>query len=173
MSEAPSPAPQDSAPPSPAPQDSAPQSPAEFAAAIDAARQRLLGFARACPERDWQAAPLDGDPRPVGVVIDHVAHSYVYLANWMREILAGRQVPVSSDLVDALNAEHAQSAAQISPEAAIAHLSASGDAIVALVAGLSPPDLDAGDGRIRRMAQIAIRHADSHRTEIQEALAAR
>jgi hypothetical protein len=180
MSEAPSPGPPPSpvppnpgSPPSPGPQDSAPQSPAEYAAAIDAARQRLLGFARACPERDWQAAPLDGDPRPVGVVIDHVAHSYQYLANWMREILAGHQVPVNSDIVDGLNAEHAQSAAQVSPEAAIAHLNANGDAIVALVAGLSPPDLDTDDGRIRRMAQIAIWHADNHRTEIQEALAAR
>jgi DinB superfamily len=178
MSEAPSPVPPgpgpaESARPESAPQESAPQSPAEYAAAIDAARQRLLGFVRTCPERDWQTAPLDGDPRPVGVVIDHVAHSYAYLANWMREILAGHQVPVNSDIVDGLNAEHAQSAARISPEAAIAHLSANGDAIVALVAGLSPPDLDTDDGRIRRIAQIAIWHADNHRTEIQEALAAR
>jgi hypothetical protein len=169
MSEAPSPG-----SPSPGAQNPGPesQSPAEYAAAIDAARQRLVGFVRACPEGDWRAAPLDGDPRPVGVVIDHVAHSYEYLANWMRQILAGHQVPVTGDIVDGLNAEHAQSAVQVGPEEVIARLSRGGDDIVALVAGLSPPDLDTDGGRIRRMAQIAIRHADGHRTEIQEALAA-
>jgi DinB superfamily len=167
MSETPSPE-----PPSPEPPSPEPQSPAEYAAAIDAARQRLLGFVRTCPEDDWETAPLDGDPRQVGVVLDHVAHSYEYLANWMGERLAGHQVTVSSDIVDGLNAEHAQSAAQVSPQEAIAHLDRSGDAIVKLVGGLSPPDLDADGGRIRRMAQIAIRHADDHRTEIQEALAA-
>jgi hypothetical protein len=43
----------------------------------------------------------------------------------------------------------------------------------ALVAGLSAADLAAGDGRVRRLAQVAIRHADDHRSEIEAALAAR
>jgi hypothetical protein len=172
MSETPSPESRSPQPPSPEPPSAEPQSPAEYAAAIDAARQQLLGFVRTCPEGDWKAAPLDGDPRPVGVVLDHVAHSYEYLASWMREILAGHQVTVSSEIVDGLNAEHAQSAAQVSPQEVIARLDRSGDALITLVAGLSPPDLDADGGRIRRMAQVAIRHADNHRAEIQEALAA-
>jgi len=41
-----------------------------------------------------------------------------------------------------------------------------------LVAGLSPADLAAGDGRVRRLAQIAARHADEHRSDIETALAA-
>jgi hypothetical protein len=49
----------------------------------------------------------------------------------------------------------------------------SGADIAALVAGLSAADLAAGDGRVRRFAQIAIRHADDHRSEIEAALAAR
>ena len=40
------------------------------------------------------------------------------------------------------------------------------------VAGLSADELAAGDGRVRRFAQIAIRHADNHRTDIETALAA-
>ena len=32
-------------------------------------------------------------------------------------------------------------------------------------------DLAAGDGRIRHLAQVAIRHADDHRSEIEAALA--
>jgi hypothetical protein len=49
----------------------------------------------------------------------------------------------------------------------------SGSDIAALVAGLSTADMAAGDGRGRRLAQIAIRHADDHRSEIEAALAAR
>ena len=55
---------------------------------------------------------------------------------------------------------------------AVAHLHRSGDAIIDLVAELRPDDLDAADGRGRRLAQIAIRHADDHRRDIQAALVA-
>jgi hypothetical protein len=53
------------------------------------------------------------------------------------------------------------------------HLRRSGADIAALVAGLSAAGLAAGDGRVRRLAQVAIRHADDHRSEIEAALAAR
>jgi DinB superfamily len=149
-----------------------PQSPAELAVAIDAARQRLIGFAGACSADDWRSAPLDGDPRPVGVVVDHVAHSYEYLGGWMREIVAGRLVTVGPDIVDAYNAAHAEAAGQVSQAEAVGHLHRSGDELIEFVAGLAPADLDAGDGRTRRLAQIAIRHADDHRAEIEAALAA-
>src|ERR1022692_2803614 len=69
---------------------------AEYAAAIAEARQRLIGFIEGCPADDWLASPLDGDPRPVGIVVDHVAHSYEYIENWLRQILAGQAVEVSS-----------------------------------------------------------------------------
>jgi len=75
--------------------------------------------------------------------------------------------------VDALNAEHARVAASVTRGEAAGHLRDSGAAIAALVAGLSAGDLAAGDGRVRRLAQIAIRHADDHRSEIEAALAAR
>jgi hypothetical protein len=53
------------------------------------------------------------------------------------------------------------------------HLRRSGDAISRLFAGLHAADLTAGDGMVRRLAQIAARHADDHRTDIQAALTAR
>ena len=56
-------------------------------------------------------------------------------------------------------------------EAAV-HLRRNGAAISGLVADLSTADLEAGDGRVRRLAQIAIRHADEHRADIETALAA-
>lgn len=147
--------------------------PAACAADIDAARERLIAFVAGCGEEEWRAAPLDGDPRPVAVVVDHVADAYDYLAGWMHQILAGQQVEVNNDVLDALNARHARKAAGVSQADATEHLRRSGAAISELVAGLSAADLAAGDGRVRRLAWIAARHADDHRADIQTALAAR
>ena len=149
------------------------RSPAELAADIDAARERLTGFVASCTDADWRSAPLDGDPRPVGVVVDHVAHAYGYLAGWMRQLVAGQPVEVNGEVVDALNAEHARTAGSVTRAETAGHLRRSGADIAALVAGLSAADLAAGDGRVRRLAQIATRHADDHRSEIEAALAAR
>jgi hypothetical protein len=144
-----------------------------YAAQIDAARDRLIAFATGCSEQDWRAAPLDGDPRPVAVVVDHVADSYEYMAGWIRQLVSGEPVEVTGELVDDLNADHAAAAAVVSQAAAAEHLRASGAAISALIAGLSAAELAAGSGRVRLFAQIAIRHADNHRTDIETALAAR
>jgi len=70
------------------------QDAAACAAGIEAARDRLIAFAIGCSEREWRAAPLDGDPRPVAVVVDHVADSYEYMAGWIRQAARGiRRTP--------------------------------------------------------------------------------
>jgi hypothetical protein len=149
-----------------------PKDPAGYAADIDAARQRLLAFVAKCSDDDWAASPLDGDPRPVGVVLDHVAHSYEYLAGWMQDILAGRDVEVNADIVDMHNAQHATQSAGVDRAQAIDHLRASGDVLIRLVGGLDASQLELGDGRLARFAQIAARHADNHRSDIETALQA-
>ena len=146
------------------------QNPAAYAADIDAARERIIGFVSGCSDEQWASAPLDGDPRPVAVVVDHVAHAYEYLAGWISQLVAGQPVEVNSDVVDALNAQHARDATAVSRTEATEHLRRSGEVISVLVAGLSPADLAAGDGRVRRLAQIAARHADDHRADIEAAL---
>lgn len=148
------------------------RSPAQYAADIDDARDRVIAFVESCTAGQWTAAPLDGDPRPVGVVADHVAHAYEYLAGWMREILRGETVTVNSEVVDALNARHAAAAVAVTQAEAAEHLRRSGAAISALVGGCTVKDLQAGDGRVEQLARIAIRHADDHYTEIETALAA-
>ena len=149
------------------------QDPAAYAADIDAARERMIGFVSGCSDEQWASAPLDGDPRPVAVVVDHVAHAYEYLASWISQLVAGQPVEVNSGVVDALNAQHARDATAVNRTEATEHLRRSGEAISVLVAGLSPADLTAGDGRVRRLAQIAARHADDHRADIEAALARR
>ena len=146
------------------------RSPAQYAADIDAARERLAAFAAACSAEQWRAAPLDGDPRPVGVIVDHVAHAYEYMGGWVQRLLAGEDVAVDGTTVDALNADHAVTAAAVTPDEAIGHLRRSGAAFSRLVAGCSAEGLRAGDGRVERFAQIAIRHPDDHRAELEAAL---
>ena len=148
------------------------QDPAVYAADIDAARERMISFVSGRSDEEWGSAPLDGDPRPVAVVVDHVAHAYEYLAGWISQLVAGQPVEVNSGVVDALNAQHARDATAVSKTEATEHLRRSGEAISMLVASLRPADLAAGDGRVRRLAQIAARHADDHRADIEAALAA-
>jgi hypothetical protein len=145
------------------------RSPAQYAADIDAARERLAAFAAGCSPEQWRATPLEGDPRPVGVVVDHVAHAYEYMGGWVQRILAGEDVAVDGTTVDVLNAEHAVAAA-VTPDEAIEHLRRSGAAFSGLVAGCSAAGLQAGNGRVERFAQIAIRHPDDHRAELEAAL---
>jgi hypothetical protein len=145
-------------------------SPAEHAAEIEAARDRFSAFVRQCTDGDWDAASIDGDRRPVGVISDHVAHAYEYLAGWIGELVAGRPVDVNPDIVDALNAEHAADIGSVTPAHVADHLQSSGDALIGLIAGLEPGQLDVGEGRVRRFAVIAARHPDSHRSEIEAAL---
>ena len=147
-------------------------SPADHAANIDAARQRLTAFVEGCTEAQWASSPVDGDPRPVGVIADHIAHAYEYLADWITEIIEGGSPQVDGDVVDGLNAEHATTDAVPTPSPAQVtdHLKSSGDALITLVSGLDAAQLELGDGRVARFAVIAARHADSHREEIQENL---
>jgi hypothetical protein len=74
--------------------------------------------------------------------------------------------------VDGLNARHASAVLSPTRPSAIAHLIRSGDAFVALIEPLSARQLAHGDGpvTIARFAEIAARHADDHRLELQVAL---
>ena len=83
-------------------------------------------------------------------MVDHVADAYEYIGDWLRQILAGQVIEVSSDIVDRFNADHAKQAEQLGQPTraqAIDHLNRSGDAIIALIAGLDTAQPDADEGR--------------------------
>ena len=144
----------------------------ELARAVVAARARLIDIIGRCSEEQWVSCPLGADdPRPVGVIIDHVADAYEYLGSFVSQITRGEAVEVSSDIVDELNARHAVASAP-TRESALAHLERSGDAFVALIEPLGAPQLSSGAGRvtITRFAEIAALHADTHRVELETAL---
>lgn len=147
-------------------------SPAQHAIAIDASRQQFRDFVERCTDEQWQATPVDGDPRSVGVIADHIAHSYEYLAGWISDLLGGGSPVVNTDIVDELNAEHAANLSTVTQAHVLAHLKTSGDVLITLVGGLDPAQLALGDHQVRRFAVVAARHPDSHRDEIEAALQA-
>ena len=146
------------------------QDPAALAAEVTAARDRLLSWAAACPDSRWTTALGDDDPRPVAVVLDHVADAYGYIGRWIEALVRGEDLHVDGAVVDDLNARHAAGGTPSRAEV-VAHLVGAGDRLVALVAGLSPADVGRGDGRVARLATIAALHADGHREELEACLA--
>jgi DinB superfamily len=148
------------------------RTPAEHADQIRAARDRLLAFVRACPDDIWRSRPLagQGDNRQTAVIADHVAHAYEYMGSFITQMLAGETPHFDAALIDRLNAEHAALAAGSSRAEVTEHLACSGDELIALVAGLTPADLEAAGGKVRRLAEISARHPDMHRTEIEDAI---
>ena len=104
------------------------------------------------------------------LIVDHVADAYEYLGSWIEALVSGEAVTVDSDVVDGLNAKHADASTALSRAEVLAHLDGSGDAIIQLVSALDVEQLASDEGRVERLAQIAGRHADGHRSEIEDAL---
>jgi hypothetical protein len=145
--------------------------PDELARAIAEARGRLVAFVAECSDEDWASSPLGpSDPRPVCLIVDHVADAYEYLRSWIEALVSGEPVTVDSDVVDELNAKHARDSTSLSREEVRAHLDRSGDEIIQLVGSLEADQLALGEGRVELMAKVASRHADNHRSEIEGAL---
>jgi hypothetical protein len=145
--------------------------PNEIAEAIADARQKLAGFASECTDEQWGSSPLgEADPRPVCVILDHVAVAYEYIGDWLRSLLDGQDLDLTAEGVDQLNAHHASLAVMHRRDEVIEHLDRSGDELIELISALSPDQLAIDNGRLERLAMIASRHADAHRCELESAL---
>ncbi len=145
----------------------------DLAREVLAARRRVIEFVGRCSDEQWTARPLaDGDPRTLGVIVDHVADAYEYLGSFVTRLTRHEHVEVSPEIVDDLNARHASAVTAPTREAALARLVRGGDAFVALIEPLSASEMETGEGSvtIARFAEIAARHADGHRTELEAAL---
>ncbi|MCA9731809.1 MAG: DinB family protein [Deferribacteres bacterium] len=79
----------------------------------------LEKYADTLSDADWQK-PVTGDGRTVGVVIHHVASAYSVEIELAKLLASGQPISdVTMDVVDKMNAEHAQKYAKISKEDAI------------------------------------------------------
>ena len=130
--------------------------PEEAAGKISDARARLLTFADGCSVQQWCSSPLgEADPRSVSVIVDHVADAYDYIYGWLTGLVGGGTVEVSPDIVDELNARHAEKAAVIELDEVAAHLRTSGDVLIGFVGQLSADDLAIDEGRVALFCEIA------------------
>ena len=153
-----------------APPEAAPGA-AVLAATLRAARDRLVQAALRYPDERWTLVPAgnDEDPRPVNVLVDHVADAYEYMGGWARQLVDGSSPAVDGEVVDRLNREHAVRAANVTVEMAVDHLTSAGEVFIEFLGGLGLEQLALEGGRVRRFAEIAIRHTDDHRAQIEQA----
>jgi hypothetical protein len=150
-----------------------PASAAELADAVVRNRDALIMLAQRCSRPQWVSSPLTDDPRPIGVVVDHVADWYTTLARWVAALLARETLEVSHAIIDARNAVHASAATTVGCDAVVSHLRQAGNAMADAIRPLSTAQLDADKGWVRRFAEVAARHTDDHRAEIEGALFAK
>ena len=143
--------------------------PAELAATLRVARDHLVQTAERNSNERWTTVPEgnDQDLRPVNVLVDHVADAYEYIGGWVRELVGGSSPSVDAELIDRLNSEHSARAANVTGPVAIEHLTSAGDAFIEFLRTLELEHLDLEGGRVRRFAEIVIRHTNDHRVQIE------
>jgi hypothetical protein len=139
----------------------------EFAAALD----RLVAYVGQFPVQRWEIPSSDADPRPIGIVFDHVAHSYEYIGAWIHDLIDGLNPEVSTAIVDDLNRGHAAAlaASDVTRSSVVEHLRRSGAAFADLIGSMKAEDLEIGDGRVRQFVEIGIRHGAGHQAEVESA----
>ena len=151
----------------------------ELAESIETINLELIQLVRGCSEEQWRTECNDeGDSRTVAVISHHVAHGHVNTEEWLDTALAGSEVTITLDAIDAENAEHAATYHDVSREETIQLLVENGDRLCARVGELTDEELartafHRGAGRemtVAAYAQLGQRHVAGHLATIRRAL---
>jgi hypothetical protein len=152
-----------------------------LAARLEAGAQALAAFAATLSDAEWQSqVPHDG--RKVGVVVHHVASVYPIEIHLAQLLASGKPVTeVTWNVVDAMNANHANENDGVTKEAALALLASNSAAAAAAIRALSEVELDrAAPVSLNSDAPLtcqfiledhAVRHSYHHLARIRAALA--
>ena len=113
-----------------------------LAARLEAGAQALATFAAGLSEAKWQMrVPKDG--RKIGVVVHHVASVYPIEIQLAQLLAAGKPITeVTSDGIDAMNADHARENDGVTKEAALDLLARNSAAAAAAIRALTDVELD-------------------------------
>ncbi|HEY8762139.1 MAG TPA: DinB family protein [Candidatus Dormibacteraeota bacterium] len=119
-----------------------------------------------------------GDNRTVAVIAHHVGHGHLHTGEWLETALAGHEVNITLDDINAENAEHAATYHDVAREETIQLLVENGDRLCARIAGLSDEELarksfHRGAGRemsVAAYAELGHRHVAGHLVPIRRAL---
>src|SRR6185369_15476582 len=80
----------------------------------------LAAFVEGLSETEWRTPVTTTDPRPVGVIVHHVASVYPLEIEAARIISTGQAiVDVTRDSIRHMNAEHAAEQSEVTKEAAL------------------------------------------------------
>lgn len=114
-----------------------------LAARIEEGAALLATFAEGLSDAEWRTPVSDRDPRPVGIIVHHVANVYPIEIHLARAIASGNAVTdVTWEAVAQLNAKHADDQAGVAKEAAIELLRRNSRDAAAAVRALSDEELD-------------------------------
>jgi hypothetical protein len=150
-----------------------------LADSLEAINLELIQLVRGCSEEQWRTECNDeGDNRTVAVIAHHVGHGHLHTGEWLETALAGHEVNITLDDINAENAEHAATYHDVAREETIQLLVENGDRLCARIAGLSDEELarksfHRGAGRemsVAAYAELGHRHVAGHLVPIRRAL---
>jgi hypothetical protein len=147
---------------------------------IEAGAEALAAFVEGFSDAEWERiVPNEG--RPVGVLVHHVANSYQAEVDLASLLAAGKPITgVTWDMIDGINADHAEEFAKVSKEETVDLLRKNAKAAAARVRAFSDEELNRAE-RVSLNANApltaqffiedhALRHSYQHLESIQETL---
>jgi len=153
----------------------------QLANRIEEGAAGLAAFAETLSEAEWRTPVSATDRRTVGVVVHHVANMYPLEVEAAQAIAAGKDVTnVTPEVINQINAKHAQEQAQVTKSETLALLRRNSSAAAEAVRTFSDEDLDrAGPFGLSFGAPVtaqfviedhALRHSWHHLARIRKAL---
>jgi len=154
-----------------------------LAEVLEQGARALASFAGNLTDAEWQT-PFPKDGRTIGVIVHHVASVYPIEIQLAQTIAGGKPVVgVTTEDIDAMNAEHAREHHAVTREAALELLQRNSTAAAAAIRALSDEELDRtvpvslyGDAPLTCQFVLedhAVRHSYHHLARIRRALKSR
>ena len=115
---------------------------ADLAAKLESANAAVIAALESCSDEQLKQT-CAGEGWPVTVAAHHVATSHTGIGGLVQLIANGQPVPpITMEMIDAGNAQHAKEFANVSREETLAALRTEGQAAVEMVRGLTDEQLD-------------------------------
>ena len=154
---------------------------AALASRIEEGAAGLAAFAEKLSEAEWTTPTSPTDKRSIGVIVHHVASVYPIEVEVARAIAGGQSVAdVTPEVINDMNAKHAQEQAQVTKESTLELLRKNSSAAAAAVREFTDEQLDkAGPFGLSFGAPVtaqfviedhALRHSWHHLYRIRKAL---
>jgi DinB family protein len=147
----------------------------DLAMQFEAASNDAIAFVRSCPDSKWRAA-VPNDGRSVGVLAHHLGTGDIPISQLVEVVAKGQPMPpLTREMIDQGNAQHAAQFANVSKDEALAALENNGKQAAALVRGLNDEQLDRTANVLGNqwtaeqvIQNILIGHIRAHLAEMQQ-----